>query len=156
MHNCSEVSFLDIHKKCKKCTPDQIMSYQSSIQLYKTLNNIFSYCSTEHASLLNNITCTRRQLKFEIVRSNRTKIGMNMISNKFYHILKQIGLDLLNLRFAHFKKLMKIQFLKYGKTWNLLLNIHKMILSWYELKTRSLNREWLNLLLVGPGIQDGE
>ena len=71
--------YFDIHKKCLKCTPSQIMSYQSSIQLYKTLNNVFLHCSTKHASLLNNITCTRRQLKFEVVRSNRTKIGMNMI-----------------------------------------------------------------------------
>ena len=116
MYNCSEISFLEIHKKCNKCTPTQIMSYQASIQLFKTMNNIFSYCSTEHASLLNNIVCTRRQLKFEIVRSNRTKIGMNMIANKFYHISKQIALDLLNLKLVHFKKLMKIQFLKNGKT----------------------------------------
>ena len=116
MYNCSEISFLEIHKKCKKCTPTQIMFYLSSILLYKTLNNIFTYCSTEYACLLNNIVCTRRQLKFEIVRNNRTKIGMNMISNKFYHISKQIGLDLLNLKLVHFKKLMKIQFLKNGCT----------------------------------------
>ena len=86
------------------------MSYQSSIFLYKTLNNINNYCSTEHASLLNNVVCTGRQLKFQVVRSNNTKIGMNMISNKFYHISEQIGLDLFNLKFVHFKKLMKVQF----------------------------------------------
>ena len=86
------------------------MSYQSSIFLYKTLNNIHSYCRNEHASLLNNVVCTGRQLKFQVVRSNNTKIGMNMISNKFYHISKQIGLDLFNLKFVHFKKLMKVQF----------------------------------------------
>ena len=116
MSNCSDISFLDIHKRCKKCTPTQIMSYQSSIFLYKTLNNINSYCSTENASLLNNVVCTGRQLKFQVVRSNNTKIGMNMISNKFYHISKQIGLDLFNLKFVHFKKLMKVKFLKNGST----------------------------------------
>ena len=42
---------------------------------------------------------------------------MNTTANKFYHILKLIGLDLLNLKFVHFKKIAKIQFLKYGKTW---------------------------------------
>ena len=41
---------------------------------------------------------------------------MNMAANRFYHISKQVGLDLLNLKFAHFKKLMKIQFLKNGNT----------------------------------------
>ena len=116
MNNCSEISFLEIHKKCKKCTPTHIMSYQSSIQLYKTLNNVFTYCSTEHANLLNNIVCPRRQLKIEKVRSNKIKIGMNMTSNKFYRISKKVGLDLLNLKFVQFKKLMKIQFLKNGNT----------------------------------------
>ena len=42
---------------------------------------------------------------------------MNTISNKFFHISKLISLDLLNISFVHFKKIMKIQFLKYGKTW---------------------------------------
>ena len=116
MFHCSDISFQEIHKKCKKCTPKQIMSYQSSLLLFKTLNNALTYCSTEHANILNNIVCTGRQLKIEIIRSNKTKIGMNMAANRFYHISKQVGLDLLNLSFAHFKKLMKIQFLKNGNT----------------------------------------
>ena len=58
----------------------------------------------------------RRQLKFEIFRDFRGKIGMNTTANKFYHISKLIGLDSLNLKFVHFKKIAKIQFLKYGKT----------------------------------------
>ena len=45
-----------------------------------------------------------------------TKIGMNTLSKKFYHVSRMIGLDLLNLSFVHFKKIMKIQFLKNGKT----------------------------------------
>ena len=41
---------------------------------------------------------------------------MNMTANKFYCINNEIGLDMLNLSFVHFKKLAKIQFLKYGTT----------------------------------------
>ena len=41
---------------------------------------------------------------------------MNTVENKFYHITKLIGLDKLNLSYAHYKKIMKIQFLKYGTT----------------------------------------
>ena len=93
------------------------MSFQMSIHLFKTINAIQFYCTSEHALLLNNIVCTGRQLKFEIIRNNKTKIGMNTISNKFFHISKLISLDLLNISFVHFKKIMKIQFLKYGKTW---------------------------------------
>ena len=67
-------------------------------------------------SKLKPVLCTKRQLKFEIIRSNRNKIGMNTISNRFFNISKLISLESLNLSFVHFKKLMKIQFLKNGKT----------------------------------------
>ena len=92
------------------------MSYQSSISVHKTVNEMFELCTSEHTTLINNVVCTRRQLKFEIIRNNRSKIGMRSLSNKFFHISKQISLDLLNLGFVHFKKLMKIQFLKNVRT----------------------------------------
>ena len=88
---------------------DLIMYYQISLQLRKTLNEIFESCTSEHAALLNNVVCTRRQLKFEVIRSYHRKIGMNAIKNKFYHITNLIGLDLINLSFVHFKRMMKIQ-----------------------------------------------
>ena len=34
--------------------------------------------------------------------------------NKLFHLTKLFGLDKLNLSFVHYKKIMKIQFLKYG------------------------------------------
>ena len=72
--------------------------------------------TSEHAIMLNQLVCSTRQLKFEILRNNAFKIGMNTVSNKCYHVNKLIGLDALNMKFVQFKKLMKIQFLKYGKT----------------------------------------
>ena len=116
LSNCNEISFVNIHKICKKCTPSQIMSYQAALHLHKTLSGISELCSTEHATILTNIVCTTRQLKFEIIRNNKNKIGMNTVSNKFYQISKLISLDCLNFTFVHFKKIMKIQFLKNGKT----------------------------------------
>ena len=70
----------------------------------------------EHVTMVEQTICTGRQLKFKIFRNNSRKIGMNMAANKCYCISDQIGFDLLNLSFVHYKKLMKIQFLKYGKT----------------------------------------
>ena len=116
MSQCFEISFIKIHSLCHKCTPTQIASYQLSLQLHKTLTELYETCTTEHASLLNNIVCASRQLNFEIIRNNRSKIGMNMISNKFYHISKMISLSNFNKTFVHYKKIMKIQFLKNGKT----------------------------------------
>ena len=114
--NCSDISFIRIHSICKKCTPTQIMSYQAAIHLFKVINESFNYCTTDHAILYNNIVCTGRQLKFELFRSNSTKIGMNSLANKFHQISKLISLDVLNLGFVHFKKIAKIQFLRNGKT----------------------------------------
>ena len=112
----SEMSFVRIHSICKKCTPSQIMSYQSALNLHRVINEIPELWTTEHAALTLNIICTRRQCMFEIFKSNRNKIGMNTISNKFFHISKLTSLDFLNLGFVHFKKLMKFQFLKNGRS----------------------------------------
>ena len=117
MSYCSEVSFLRIHLLCKKCTPTQIASYQLSLLLHKSISELNETCTTEHALLLNNIVCTGRQINFEIIRNNKCKIGMNKLSNKFYHISKLISLNNLDKNFVHFKKIMKIQFLRNGKTW---------------------------------------
>ena len=116
LFNCPDMSFIRIHSICQKCTPEQIMSYQAAIHLYKVINDSFEECTTEHAHLLNNIICPRRQLKFEIFRSNRTKIGINSLSNRFHHLSKLLRIDSLNIGFVHFKKTVKIQFLKNGKT----------------------------------------
>ena len=116
LFNCTDMSFLRIHSICNKCTPAQIMSYQAAIHLYTVINEIYEYCTTKHALLLNSIVCPRRQLKFEVFRNNRTKIGLNSLFNKFHHISKLISLDVLNLGFVHFKRLAKLQFLKNGNT----------------------------------------
>ena len=116
MSNYSELSFVRIHSMCLKPTPSHYMSFQSALHLHKIFNDMFVLCTTEHASLHCNVTCTSRQLKFEIIRNNKSKTGMNTITNKFYHISKQVSFDSLNFGFVHFKKLMKIQFLNYGRT----------------------------------------
>ena len=116
MHNGFTVSFEVLHKTHFKCTPKQIMLYQISLNLHRVLNSLDSI-SNEQATVLDQIICGRRQLRFEIMRNYQGKIGMNTTANKFFYVSNQIGLDLLNLNFAHYKKIMKIQFLKYGKTW---------------------------------------
>ena len=67
-------------------------------------------------TVLDQIFCTGRQINFQICRSNNFKIGMNTLANKFYALSNIIGLNMIELSFVHFKKLDKIQFLKYGKT----------------------------------------
>ena len=43
-------------------------------------------------------------------------VHINITANKFFTISNVVSLGMLNLNFVHFKKLAKIQFLKYGKT----------------------------------------
>ena len=72
--------------------------------------------STEVKRVLDQTVCTGRQLRFQIFRNNKRKIGMNMTANKLHCISNLVGFDMLNLSFVHFKKLAKIQLLKFGKT----------------------------------------
>ena len=114
--NCSEVSFEMIHSICKKSTPKQIMLYPIALKLHRILTDLNEKCTFEHVTVLTNMVCTSRQTAFEILKDNNSKIGVNTTVNKLYHINKQISLLALGHNFVHFKKLMKIQFLKYGKT----------------------------------------
>ena len=114
MHDESLISFDDIHKRNSKCTPMQISMYQRSLILYKAINSeVFTH---DTVSILTHMVCTSRQLKFEILRSFNSKIGLNTQANKLYPLNGKIGLDFLNMGFVQYKKIMKVLFLKYGKT----------------------------------------
>ena len=78
------------------------------------INDSSEQLNFDHIMVLDQLICTRRQLKFEIIRKFNNKIGMNIQANKFYYINSEISLDMLNMSFVHYKKLCKIQYLKYG------------------------------------------
>ena len=109
-----DVSFINLHKINNKCTPNQIMLYQISLLLFKTVNENSSTPSRSFVRLMDQAVCSGRQVMFELHRANRTKIGMNSIENKLYHINKIIVMDKLNWNYPLFKKHMKLQFLKFG------------------------------------------
>ena len=111
-----DVSFENLHRNCKKSTPKQIALYLSSLKLHKIVNDNLSDITFEQVTVFDQIRCSTRQLTFELVRNNTYKIGMNTTSNKLYALSKLIDLKMLQLSFVHYKKLAKIQFLKYGKT----------------------------------------
>ena len=114
--NSSEVSFENFHLLNKKCMPKQIMLYQMAINLYKLLNDHDYSLNFEHVTIMEQIVCTSRQRYFQIIWNWRCKIGLNTTVNKLYPLNNLIPLDVLNLNFIHYKKLMKVRFLKYDKT----------------------------------------
>ena len=113
-HSNQENSFERLPAIAKKCTPSQIMLYQSALHFHKVLNQ--QVLSFERVTVLHNMTCSRRQTTFDILRNNNVKIGMNATANKFYCLSGKISLLVLNYEFVHYKTLMKLQFLKNGKT----------------------------------------
>ena len=94
------------------------MLYQLSMSLHKIYNIDSWHLNFETITVIDQMILSSRQVNFQILRNNRRKIGLNTTANKLYHLNNQIGLERLNLNFAHFKKLSKIQFLKYGNTWS--------------------------------------
>ena len=75
-----------------QCTPAQIMMYQLAINLFKMVNLNLSTIrpSNDLIRILDQVVITRRQVMFELYRTNRSKIGMNVIENKLYHLNKLI------------------------------------------------------------------
>ena len=111
-----DLSFERLHIINKKCTPAQVMLYQLSLSLYKIYNFECRDLDFETITVIDQMILTSRQINFSILRYNKRKIGLNTTANKLYHISNLVGLERLNLSFIHFKKLSKLQFLKYGKT----------------------------------------
>ena len=116
MHEGLDISFENLHRTHSKCTPNQIMYYQLALSLHKTLNTDVLDLTFETITVLDQMICSRRQINFEIFRNSNRKIGFNTTANKFFYLNGKIGLELLNLTKIRFKKIAKIQFLKYGKT----------------------------------------
>ena len=89
--------------------------YQLAFNLYKTVNENDNLLppSTEFIRLLEQVIVTRRQVLFELFKTNKS---MNSNENKLYHINKLIVMDKLSWNFPRYKKHMKTQFLKFGNT----------------------------------------
>ena len=101
----------NVHKHFHQSTPMQIGLFKLALLLHKTFN------STNHSkdwlSLANQIVSTGRQHKFDILRTNNHKIGLNIMANKFYYLKLKIELDLLNLSLNSYKSKMKPVFEPY-------------------------------------------
>ena len=96
--------------------PQAVYDVPNLFKSIKTMNGNPMSPTTEIVRLLEQVVCARRQVMFELSRSNTCKIGMNTNENKLYHGNKLIGLDKLNMSFVQLKKQMKIQFIKFETT----------------------------------------
>ena len=84
------ISFLELHKITKRATPMMISEYKCALQLFKTFNECLPINEWVHMNF--DQVITSRQTKFQINRSNRTKIGKHSMCNRFYQINGKIPL----------------------------------------------------------------
>ena len=95
------LSFNNLHEITGRSTPDRMIDYKLALQLYKTLN--YREPSNNWIRINLNIINTTRQIKFSINKNNRLKVGMNVLSNRFWNLNGKIEMEWFNLSFGTFK-----------------------------------------------------
>ena len=97
----NNVSFEAIHDLCNRATPIKMQKYKLAICLYKLYNSEFN--PIEFYLLNFNQVVTSRQRNFIIVKSNRTRVGLNSLANRLYTINGIVPLEWLNLSIDSYK-----------------------------------------------------
>ena len=95
------ISFVNIHKMNKRATPEAFMSYKTAIQLHKLYNR--NEQSLNWISLNLSQILTTRQTVFLILKTNKTKVGLNILANRLSILNGLIPLSWLNDSINTFK-----------------------------------------------------
>ena len=107
---CPQITSFDtLHYQNRRATPDQMLKYKLSIQLYKTFNT--QQPPLEWAALNDSICTGRRQNFFETIDVSSTKVGKCLLSNRFKVLNRVIPLSWLNQSLDTFKVKCKSKFL---------------------------------------------
>ena len=97
----SMISFENIHKMNNRAMPEAFMPYKLAIQLHK-LYNVGNF-SLDWIALNFDQILTSRQTNFLISKSNKHKVGMNILPNRFSVVNGIILLLWLNYSLDRFK-----------------------------------------------------
>ena len=95
------ISFTNIHVMNQRATPESMLLYRLSIQhfkLYNTKDHSFEWVSLNWNQIL-----TSRQSKFEILKTNVKKVGLNFLVNRLSALNRKIQLDWLGGSLDSFK-----------------------------------------------------
>ena len=95
------LSYKSLHEMTGRSRPQEIMNYKLALQLYKTINN--QTPSRDWVNLNFKTILTSRTTTFSINKSNQRRVGMNILSNRFWYLNGKIKLDWMNLSFDTFK-----------------------------------------------------
>ena len=95
------ISFENIHKMNNRAMPGAFMKYKIAIQLHKlynTTNQSLDWISLNFDQIL-----TTQQTKFLISKSNKHKVGLNILPNRFSVLNGIIPLPWLSLNIDTYK-----------------------------------------------------
>ncbi len=105
------ISYYNYHKMSDRATPEMMCNYKLALSLYKTMNNQFP--ETEWTHLNFNQILTSRQSMFATKRADKSRVGINCLTNRFVHLNNKIPLEWFNKTFNNYKIACKSKFLKF-------------------------------------------
>ena len=95
------ISYENTHKMNNRAMPEAFMSYKTAIQLHKVYNQTDP--SLDWINLHFDQILTSRQTEFLISKTNKTKVGLNILSNRFAILNGLIPLRWLNFNIDTYK-----------------------------------------------------
>ena len=95
------ISFENTHKMNNRALPESVMTYKMALQLYRLYNA--NDMSLDWNSLNFIQILTTRQTVFIISKTNKTKVGLNTLANRFSILKGHIPLTWLNASLDTFK-----------------------------------------------------
>ena len=95
------MSFAEIHSINGRGTPKQMSNYRLALKLHQTYNTREPI--QDWLDIFFNQAVGSRTRNFKIIKSNRRRVGMNLLCNRLHAINDKIPLDWLNLGFLSYK-----------------------------------------------------
>ena len=118
------VSFIDVHHLCKIKLPSRVLEFKHAILLHKIYNTQIP--QMDWIELTFNQSITSRETLFNTVKTNRTKIGNNIITTRLSVINRKIKLEDLNLSINAFKFKYKQIFAPAQMSWVQVCDFYQM------------------------------
>jgi hypothetical protein len=107
-----ELSHINLHKKYLRATPKLFSLYQTAVNYYETMTENDHALETPDIRL--NTLSDRRNVMLTFVRTNKYKVGLNLLSNRLRAISKCIPKSFISQTKNQFKTFCKINLIQKG------------------------------------------
>ncbi len=103
---------LNLHKKYLRATPKLFSFYQTAVNYYETMTE--RVYAREIPNIIANTLTERRNVMLTFVRSNKYKVGLNLLSNRLRAIINIIPKICLSHSKDQFKTFCKVNLIQKG------------------------------------------